>query len=86
MRTLAAQGFALILGSALVFGLGAYGFGLTQQPDPETSALADFAVILGVDDVAAFVRVAYIHNAGYLGGVLGLLAAAYRAARLVRSW
>jgi hypothetical protein len=30
---------------------------------------------LGVHDVPAFVHVAYIHNAGYLGGLAGLVAA-----------
>ena len=30
---------------------------------------------LGVTDIRAFVQVAYIHNASYLGGLVGLIAA-----------
>jgi hypothetical protein len=37
---------------------------------------------LGVSDVPAFVRVAYIHNASYLGGLAGLVAAIIDLRRL----
>jgi hypothetical protein len=33
------------------------------------------AETLGILDVPSFVRVAYIHNASYLGGLIGLIAA-----------
>lgn len=85
MHRLATWGFVVMLGCALAAGLGAYAYGLTQQPDPETSALADFAVVCGATDITAFVRVAYIHNAGYLGGLIGLIAAVARARWLTRS-
>jgi len=84
MHRLATWSFAVMLGCALTAGLGAYAYGLTQQPDPETSALADFAVVCGATDIVAFVRVAYIHNASYLGGLIGLTVAVVRARRCTK--
>jgi hypothetical protein len=35
----------------------------------------DNAEVFGITDTWSFVRVAYIHNAGYLGGAIGLIVA-----------
>ena len=48
-------------------------------------ALAGNVLILGVTDVPAFVRVAYIHNAGYIGVLLGLMSAILYLQRLKRT-
>jgi hypothetical protein len=40
------------------------------------------AMTLGIRDSRAFVRVAYIHNAGYLGGLIGLIMAIFTVKRL----
>lgn len=73
-----------MFGSALLGGLAAGLYGVlhdqvtyTISPEYFTKlkfeqfAYADFAIV----DEWAFVRVAYIHNASYLGGLLGLLVA-----------
>ena len=76
MFALAVRGFAIVVGFAFGAAVIAFAYGLTQNPLPETSGLANFADSIGVSDVPAFVRVAYIHNAGYLGGLFGIVAAA----------
>ena len=50
-----------------------YTFGLLHGSD--YSAWEDIASRLGVVDLPGFVRVADIHNASYLGGLIGLIAA-----------
>lgn len=43
--------------------------------DPRLTAWEDMLVSYNIQDPLAFIRVGYIHNASYLGGLLGLLAA-----------
>lgn len=81
---LVTRGFAIVVGFAFVAAVAAFMYGLRRDIQSENSGLAAFAVDLGVSDVPAFVRVAYIHNAGYLGGLLGLIAAALLLARKAR--
>ena len=42
----------------------------------------DFCVPLGIVDVPGFVRVAYIHNASYLGGLIGLVGSIFYLRRM----
>jgi len=69
------QGFVIVFLSALTAGI--VGFALRAMPGVhyDDTAWADFAAALSISDLPSFVRVAYIHNAGYLGGLLGLVAA-----------
>ena len=76
MLRLSVRGFALVIGCALAAAVIAFVYGLMQDVKLEASDLADFARAIGVSDVPSFVRVAYIHNAGYLGSFLGIVAAA----------
>jgi hypothetical protein len=69
------RGFMIMLTSAFLFGVGGYCLGLAGGITPENSGIAAYGADLGVADLPAFVRVAYIHNAGYLGGLIGLIAA-----------
>jgi hypothetical protein len=48
-------------------------FGLLHGPD--YSSWEDLASTLQIRDLRSFVRVAYIHNAGYLGSLIGLITA-----------
>jgi hypothetical protein len=86
---LSLRGFVLVVGFALAAACTAYIFGRTQNPQPEDSGLAEYAELIHVNDVTAFVRVAYIHNASYLGGLLGVIVAAFvvnrKARQLLRS-
>jgi hypothetical protein len=68
-----ARGFLIILACALVAGNIGYVLGLLHGPD--YSAWESLASRLGILDLPSFVRVAYIHNASYLGGLIGLVAA-----------
>lgn len=68
-----ARGFLVVI----AFGIGAavvgYLLGLLHGPD--YSGWERMASRLGVLDLPRFVRVAYIHNASYLGGLVGLVTA-----------
>ena len=72
---LSRRGFLIMLGFGLAGTCAGYLFGLTQRLQPATSGIAIFAADLGITDVPNFVRVAYIHNASYLGGLGGLIVA-----------
>jgi len=66
------KGFAVIFAAALAAGVMGYLLGIVTH---DFSSWNEECHLLRVKDVPAFVRVAYIHNAGYLGGLLGLIAA-----------
>jgi len=87
MLPIAKRGFAVVFGFATVAALIGYLFGVIDHPQPETSDLADLAASIGITDANAFARVAYIHNASYLGGLVGIIVAvflAWRAAKLAQ--
>ena len=69
------MGIACIIAFGLSFGIAGYGYGLWRGPDADYSswtwAFREFKIV----DTWSFVRVAYIHNAGYLGGLIGLVVA-----------
>ena len=74
------RGFVIIFTVAfLAAGVG-FILGLNHTPDYSNWQLLGDE--LGVTDLPAFVRVAYIHNAGYLGGVVGLVIAIFHLWRL----
>lgn len=69
-------GFGVIFAfAAISAGVGAY---LGFHHSPDYTYWQEMCLSLGATDVPAFVRVAYIHNAGYLGGLIGLIAAIFR--------
>lgn len=63
--------FACMLACAFAASLMGFGLGLLRGPKADYSAWQGFATTHGVLDLPAFVRVAYIHNASYLGGLIG---------------
>jgi hypothetical protein len=74
-------GFAVIFTfAAAAFTIG-YFFGLRHIERADVSGWEAVADPLGVGDLRSFVRVAYIHNASYLGGVAGLIVALVRLKR-----
>lgn len=79
------HGFACVFIAALLCGVSGFAYGLWRGPAADYSswdfAMARYAIV----DERAFVRVAYIHNAGYLGGLLGLLVALITIRRPARS-
>lgn len=66
-------GFLMIIAMAFVFGT--VGHFLRKHHTSDYSNWSSMCTILGVTDIPAFVCVAYIHNAGYIGGLTGLLIA-----------
>jgi hypothetical protein len=55
------------------YGPPLYVLGLFHKSD--YSAWESMTSRLGIVDLPSFVRVAYIHNASYLGGLIGFIAA-----------
>lgn len=75
------RGFGVTLGGAVLGGVAGamWGAGLVDSP-----ALEDWRWLereLDVTDLGAFVRVACIHDGGYLGALLGFVVAAWRTIR-----
>lgn len=68
-------GFLTIFACALLFGFFGFGYGLLRGPDADYSSWGWAFRELHIEDQWSFVRVAYIHNAGYLGALCGLVVA-----------
>ena len=69
------RGFAIIFASAFAAALVGLLLGLRLGPDSNLSNWQGFTTTRGIVNLPAFVRVAYIHNASYLGGLIGLMVA-----------
>jgi hypothetical protein len=69
---------------------GAMGYVLGLLHSADYSAWEDWKTRLGIVDLPSFVRVAYMHNASYLGGLGGLVVALFCLRRFkkngTRSW
>ena len=74
------RGFLIILAFAFATSIVGYVLGVLHGSNYNT--WEDLATALGVQDLPGFVRVAYIHNASYLGGLLGLVVAVIHLRRL----
>jgi hypothetical protein len=66
-------GFLIVFAGAALGGLLGYLYGLWRGPDADYSAWQSALQQYRVSDIWSFMRVAYIHNAGYIGGLVGLL-------------
>jgi hypothetical protein len=66
-------GFSIMLMLAFIAALIGYGMGVFHSNDD--AYWNEYCQALGITDIPAFVRVAYIHNASYLGGLAGLVVA-----------
>lgn len=76
-------GFSIIFTSALVSA--SIGNFLGVHHSGEYSNWQELCRILGVNDIPNFVRVAYIHNASYIGGLMGLIASIFLLSHLKKS-
>lgn len=68
-------GFSIVCASGILFAIGGYVLGLLRGPDADYAYWARMIHSLQITEPWAFIRVAYIHNASYLGGILGLILA-----------
>jgi hypothetical protein len=75
--------FAIMFAFAALGTSCGYLLGLMHGPD--YSGWQPIAFQLGVEDVRNFVRVAYIHNCSYVGGLVGLVAAIIYVRRAVQN-
>lgn len=66
-------GFAIVFVSGLTAGVIGWLYGLYRGPSADYSAWHDVLRALKVTDTWSFMRVAYIHNASYLGGFIGFV-------------
>lgn len=69
------QGFLCVFACAATFALLGYALGLVRGAGADYSAWEGALRRLEVVDTWSFVRVACIHNAGYLGGLVGVVVA-----------
>ena len=69
------NGIVCVFAFGLSFGVFGNAYGLWRGPDADYSSWGWVLRELEIADTWSFVRVAYIHNAGYLGGLLGLVVA-----------
>ena len=74
------RAFLIVLAFALASSIVGYVLGIAH--DSDYSAWEDLTPSLGIVDLPGFVRVAYIHNASYLGGLVGLIAAIFYLKKL----
>ena len=65
-------GFGVVFTTGLVCGMLGYLYGLYQGPDSDYTAWNWAFQKYEISDRWSFMRVAYIHNAGYAGGAVGL--------------
>jgi hypothetical protein len=66
-------GFLILFAAAASAGLLGYLYGLVRGPNGDYSAWQLTLERYQVTDAWPFMRVAYIHNAGYIGALVGLL-------------
>ena len=67
------RGFLVMFACTFTASVAGSGLGLLHGTD--YSGWAGLAFTLGIIDLPGFVCVAYIHNASYLGGLIGLIVA-----------
>lgn len=75
LRCVILRGFMIVFAGGVVAALVGFMLGLRLGPDSDLSNWQGLATSRGVVDLPNFVRVAYIHNASYLGGLIGLIVA-----------
>ena len=69
------RGFGIIFAGGFIAALVGFLLGLRLGPESDLSNWQGFTTSRGVVDLPDFVRVAYIHSASYLGGLIGLIVA-----------
>lgn len=65
--------FLILIASALLAGIIGGVLGQLRRNQSDLTDWQPFVAAFQLSDLPAFVQVAYIHNASYLGGVVGLL-------------
>jgi hypothetical protein len=74
-RTVVVKPFAIIATVAALSGFAGALLGVVMTRDGDLSGWREAQEILAIDDLRAFVIVAYLHGAGYIGALVGLVLA-----------
>ncbi|MEO0415842.1 MAG: hypothetical protein AAF226_12925 [Verrucomicrobiota bacterium] len=77
------QAIAITFGICVIFGCIGYCWGIIMTPYIE-SRWSDWRDLFPITDLNAFATVGYIHNMGYIGGVVGSIIAGIRLRRQIR--
>jgi hypothetical protein len=67
--------YAIVFALAFLAGLVGAFLGYLRALNPDYSDWQEVTISIGVERLDLFVWVAYIHNAGYLGGLVGIVTA-----------
>lgn len=79
-----AAAVGIVFGISMAAAAGGWLWGLRRRATGYDEGWIDLADSLGVADLEAFMSVAYVHNASYLGGAAGTMAALLLLARARR--
>lgn len=79
-----AAGFAIVFLTSMLAAGGGWLWGLWRSRTGYDSGWIDLMASLGVADKVAFMKVCYIHNASYIGGICGTILAILFLARARR--
>jgi hypothetical protein len=78
------RGFAIVFAFAVAAGALGFALGWIRVTSGTLGPWSEYQTALGVIGLPRFVRVAYIHNAGYAGALLGLITAILSICRTVK--
>jgi hypothetical protein len=84
-RTTIVVAFTIVFVCALVAGASGLLLGRAQSRCDDLSSWEPWERVLQLTDLRSFVTVAYLHNASYLGGLVGFIAAAIYVYRRVKA-
>jgi hypothetical protein len=71
----AIKSFTIVISVAMVGGLTGAVLGVVMTAEGNLGASRPWSQALGIEDLRAFLIVAYLHNGGYIGAVAGLVLA-----------
>jgi hypothetical protein len=82
----AVRAFAIVVAAAALAGLAGAALGAAVTRDGDFGAWEQWRNALGVEDLRAFVIVAYLHIGGYLGSLVGLVLAIVSVRKCLARW
>ncbi len=65
--------FLIVFSTAATFAFGGWGWGAWRKSTGYAQGWRDWMDASGVIDIESFMTVGYIHNASYMGGIIGTL-------------
>lgn len=78
----AITGFAIVFGMSLLAAVCGFGWGIWREGTGHGGGWLGWMRSLGVENTADFMKVAYIHNSSYIGGVIGTIAGCVYMAKM----